>query len=182
MSDPFLGQIQPFAFPFAPKGWALCDGALLSTSQNQALFALIGSAYGGNGVSTFALPDLRGRVPLGQGSGNGGTYAVGTPGGAESVALTPAQLPGHGHGLLGTSADATLAQVAAGQLLAKATPPPSTPTAAPPYYYGPASGSTVALNAASVTPAGSGTPHENMQPFLVVNWCIAMAGIFPSRT
>lgn len=179
MSDAFIGQIQPFAFPFAPQGWALCDGSLLSTNQNQALFAVIGSVYGGNGVSTFALPDLRGRVPLGQGNGNGGSYPIGAVGGTETVSLTAAQLPGHSHAFSGTAASASVAQVAAGQLLAAAT---LASGAVPANYYGPASGGTVPLNAASISPAGGNQPHENMQPFLVVNWCIATAGIFPSRS
>jgi microcystin-dependent protein len=176
MSQPFIGQIQPMAFNFPPKGWAQCDGQIMNIAQNTALFSLLGTYYGGNGQSTFALPDLRGRVPLHMGVSAGQSYSLGQPGGATSVPLTSQQLPAHSHSFIGSSADATVNQPAAGVALAKATRPSGTV----PFLYGPMT-TPQPLNAASVSNYGQSGAHDNMQPYLAINWCIALSGIFPSR-
>ena len=175
--QPFIGQIQPLAFNFAPKGWAQCDGQLLSIAQNTALFALLGTTYGGNGQTTFALPDLRSRVPVHFGvSQSGEQFALGEMAGVETVTLNVNQLPIHNHPFIGASANATSVAAVDGGALAKASRPTSTPND----FYGPMS-PPQALNAASVAPVGSTEAHDNMQPYLTINWCIALAGIFPSR-
>ena len=174
--DPFLGEIKLVGFNFAPQGWALCDGQVLSIAQNTALFSLLGTMYGGDGISTFALPDLRGRVPIHQGDGpSTSQYVIGQVGGTEAVTLTSSQMPSHGHALSGNSAAGTLntpqnnfvAGVSAG------TGKPATPS------YNPTSD--VQLNGASVGFAGGNQPHTNVQPYLCVNFIIALVGIFPSR-
>lgn len=167
--DPFLGEIRLFPWDWAPTGWRLCDGSILPISQYTALFALLGTQYGGDGRTNFALPDLRGRAPIHFGS----SYSQGETDGSETVSLTLSTMPAHNHALQGTSTigdkpspiNNSLAQLA---------------STAHPHYSAPAPA--VALNPASVQPAGSGQPHENMQPFLVLNFCIATNGIFPSRS
>jgi microcystin-dependent protein len=180
MTQPFLGQIQPYGFNFPPKSWALCNGQLLAISQNTALFSLLGTYYGGNGTSNFALPDLRSRVPVHQGTLPGGpTYDLGEQAGVETVTLTLAEIPAHNHAFLGTTDNANNYNPVAGAALAAihhqggSTPDP---------YYGPDT-SPQALNPASMTPYGSGPaqPHPNIQPYLTISWCICMSGIFPSR-
>jgi microcystin-dependent protein len=164
MSDPFLGEIRIVSFGFTPRGYAACNGALLSISQNQALFALLGTTYGGNGQTNFALPDLRGRTPVHLGSG----ITQGQPFGAESVALTTSQIPSHGHArassLQATSTNA-VANVPAGQ-----------PRRGVARYTN--VGEPVVLNGAGI--AGEGQAHPNVQPSLVLNFVIAIQGIFPS--
>ncbi|MBI1202385.1 MAG: microcystin-dependent protein [Rhodopseudomonas sp.] len=176
MTQPFIGQIQPFAFGFPPKSWAKCDGQTLNIAQNQALFSLLGTFYGGNGTTTFLLPDLRGRVPLHEGTLNGTGYPIGQASGQASVALTTAQMPAHSHQFLGASSDATVALAAPNQALAKASN--SGGTAA--NFYGPLT-TPQPLNPASVSSFGQGQAHENMQPYLTLNWCISLTGLFPSR-
>lgn len=171
MSEVFLGQIMPVAFNFAPRGFALCDGQLMSIAQNSALFALLGTQYGGDGKTTFALPDLRGRTPVGYGNSALGNVPIGQVAGAETVTLTAAELPSHNHQSNGTTT--------AGGLRNPTGALYGTSTAAT--YATAASGAQVALNAQTVTPAGQGQPHENMQPFRTLNFCIAITGIFPSR-
>jgi len=175
MSDPFIAEVKLFSFDFAPRGWATCDGQVLPIAQHQALFAVLGTTYGGNGSQTFALPDLRGRTPIHVGTSQGGSnHPLGQAAGKENDALTLAQLPAHGHGGQGTSAtpgDTTqtntlLCAVEGGRR-------PITP-------YGPASGLTP-LHPDSVANAGANQGHNTMQPFLTVNFCIALAGIFPVR-
>ncbi|WP_420111076.1 phage tail protein [Pseudactinotalea sp.] len=167
--DVFLGTIQLFGFNFAPRGWALCQGQLLAVSQNSALFSLLGTTYGGDGQTTFALPDLRGRVPMGQGQGAGlSGRVVGDVGGTEAVTLTPGQLPAHTHGVSAASA-------ATSKSPSVARPAVAAGGAA----YGTAA--TVSMAAGMVQPAGQSQPHDNMQPYLVGNWCIAVEGIFPTR-
>lgn len=164
MAEPYLAEIRIMSFAFPPKGWALCNGQTLPINQNLALFALLGTTFGGNGQTNFALPDLRGRVPIHPGSG----YTVGQNGGAQSHSLTAQQMPTHSHVLQGSTlaGDATRPN---GRLLA--TEPAST-YAPPP--------ATVALAAASVTTVGGSQPHPNMQPYLTISFCIALQGIFPS--
>lgn len=164
--DPFLGEIRAFAFGQVPRGWLLCNGAILSVISNQALFALLGNQYGGNGSTTFGLPDLRGRAPIGYGSG----VVLGLIDGTESVTLTPGQMPLHTHQLLSSAAVATT-NVPGGNVMAEAANGLSA--------YGAATNSFMA--AAAVNISGGSQPHQNMQPSLVINWCIASSGIFPSR-
>lgn len=164
-----IGTILLFGFNYAPRGWALCNGQLLPIAQNQALFSLLGTMHGGNGQTTFGLPDLRGRVPMGFGQGPGlSNYAIGETGGSETVTLTQAQLPAHTH-TVNAAADAT-SKAPTGNL------PATTGGGA---SYGPTVAGTMA--AAMVQPAGSNLPHGNRQPYLVGNWCIALEGIYPSQ-
>jgi microcystin-dependent protein len=175
--DPFIGEIRLMSFPFPPKGWQFCQGQLLPINQNQALFSLLGTTYGGNGTTTFGLPDLRGRVVLGVGSGPGlSPYSWGQQGGTEAVALTPAQMPPHGHTFTGTIQAAGEAEfIQPGQ----AYPATGVETQ---YSQGTPNatlGSGSLPN--TLATAGSGQPHENRQPTLVLNYAIAVQGIYPSR-
>ncbi len=168
MSTPFLGELKLMSFAFAPKGWALCNGQLLPVNQNQALFALLGTTYGGNGQSNFALPDLRGRAPLHNGAG----VVLGQSAGLEVVTLTPGQLPSHTHTLTAT-----------GDLANASVPGGAVPAAKPRggiNRYAPA-GNDVVMAPSSLASTGGNQPHANMQPFTVLNWVIALQGIFPSR-
>jgi microcystin-dependent protein len=173
MSEPFIAEIRMCAFSFAARGWAQCNGQLLPISQNQALFSLLGTTYGGNGTTTFALPDLRGRVPLHAVQGPGlPNVVLGEAGGAEAVTLNQNQLPPHGHGVRASSD------------LAGATSPAGAVTGAKPrggadIYSSP--GSLTPLAAGAVGSAGGSQPHSNTQPSVVVNFVIALVGIFPSR-
>ena len=173
--QPFVGEIQMFAGTFAPKGWALCDGQLLPISQNTALFSLLGTTYGGNGQTNFALPDLRGRAPLQPGAAAGlSPYDLGQAGGDETVTLVTSQIPGHSHSLNGKATAATTG-APAGDLLAK-----TDVNAATALIYRP-SGTSAQLNPQAIAPTGGTQPHNNMQPYLTVNFVIALQGIFPSR-
>ncbi|USX27192.1 tail fiber protein [Oxalobacteraceae bacterium OTU3CINTB1] len=172
MSDPFIAEIRMFSGNFAPSGWALCNGQFLPISQNTALFALLGTAYGGDGKNNFALPDLRQRLPLGTGDGPGLTPRdLGERSGSASVSLQTPQLPSHGHQLRATSQAATSTSPA-GNLPAGV----SSPT---PPYRAPSNLAPMAANPLSV--AGGGQPHNNLQPYLEVNFIIATQGIFPAR-
>lgn len=173
MSVPFVAEIRLFSFNFAPKGWAFCNGALLAIVQNQALFALIGTYYGGNGTSTFALPDLRSRVPLHMGTSPGGSYTIGQSSGTENVTLLTTQIPAHNH-LAETVATPGTAKSPIGNLLAQTNPNTT-------FRYGPDAANIVTLNPASIQPAGGNNPHTNIQPYLAMNYCIALSGLFPSR-
>lgn len=164
----FLGEIRLFAGNFAPMGWAFCDGSLLSISQNTALFSLIGTTYGGDGISTFGLPDLRSRVPIHAGPG----YPLGQSGGVEAVTLTTAQLPAHTHLPRVSSAAGTQTSPAGNVWASGSGFPYAAPSVAP----------NVTLDPAAVQPSGGGQPHDNMVPFLAINFIIAMNGIFPSST
>ncbi len=164
MSTPFLGEIKIVSFNFPPKGWAFCNGQLLPISQNQALFSLIGTTYGGDGQTTFALPDLRGRVPFHFGNG----HTQGERGGEEAHTLNVQELPTHAHAPNGSSAAANAASPA-GNVWAS--------TAGGGYAASP----DTTLNPASITNSGGSQAHQNMAPYLVLNFCIALQGIFPSR-
>ena len=171
-SEPFLGQIEYYAFNFAPRGWALCDGQILPISSNQALFSLLGTTFGGDGRTTFALPDLRGRIPVHDGgqAGPGLTRrALGERGGAETVVLSAAELPAHGHSLRGTTNPGNR-NSPSGSALANDAPDETYRDDVP----------SVDMRAGSVAATPSGA-HENMPPFLVVNCSIALTGRFPSR-
>ena len=166
MSEPFLSEIKIVSFNFPPKGWALCNGQLLPINQNQALFALLGTTYGGNGQTNFALPNLRGRVPLHFGS----AHNLGEAAGSTSVTVNIQQLPTHTHAMMGS--------VTPGDTpVPTNTVPANTP--ATKIYGAPASLTT--LNPANVSSVGGSQPHNNMMPYLVLNYIIALQGIFPSR-
>jgi microcystin-dependent protein len=176
--DNFLGEIRLFAGNFPPRGWAFCDGALIAIAQNDALFALLGTTYGGDGQSTFALPDLRGRVPVHQGSQGGNNYVIGQRAGVESVTLTTSQLPAHNH-----SAGASTAPPPPTGTGINLTGPGAYVPAAPakPKLYAPAGSSTVAMAPQAIQATGGNQPHDNMTPFLAVSFIIALEGIFPTQ-
>ena len=170
MSEPYLGEIRLVGFNFAPVGWAFCNGQLLSIAQNSPLYALIGTTYGGDGESTFGLPDLRGRIPMHQGTGQGGAaFIMGEISGAESVTLNANQIPSHNHlpqgnpnnGASGSPAGNVWASSTAKQF-SSATP-------------------NATMNTGTVLSTGGGQPHENRMPILAVSFIIALQGIFPSR-
>jgi microcystin-dependent protein len=173
MSEPFLGEIRMVGFNFAPQGWALCNGQLLPITQNTALFSLLGTFYGGDGRTTFALPDLQSRVAVHQGQGIGlSPYVIGQNGGTEYVTLTAGQMPNHNHpvncvGNGGNQASPT------GNL-------PAIESTGTSLDYSNASGG-AAMNPAMIGATGGGQPHPNLQPYLVVNFIIALQGIYPSR-
>jgi microcystin-dependent protein len=166
MSQPFIAQLMLASFNFAPKGWAQANGQLLPINQNQALFSLVGTTYGGNGINNFALPNLQGRTPVGV--GNGINY--GEISGVESVTLLSVNVPPHIHSFNASGAAAALPRPAAGDMLAGG--------GSINYV---AAGSLGSMNVSTVSTVGGGQPHENRQPFLVMTWCIALSGIFPSR-
>lgn len=180
MTDFFLGEIRLFASGVVPQGWHLCDGTILQTSTNAALFSLIGNAFGGTAPSTFALPDLRGRAIRGVGTQNAVTTTLGQVGGIEAVALTTANLPLHNHPFQASDLLATTVTVADG-LIAKVAPGSSPPyNATAPNIF--ASTTNVrAIQAESIIPTGGSQAHNNMQPFLVGNYCIATMGLYPPR-
>jgi microcystin-dependent protein len=176
MSDPYISEIRMMAFSYAPRGWATCNGQLLGTTQNTALFSLLGVTYGGNGVNSFALPNLQGRVPMHMGNG----FSLGQVSGEEAHTLTTAEMPQHTHQMM--------ASTTAGSV------PVGVPTTAlgegqtggtgggqAVNLYAPAGGATVAFNGGALSKTGGNQPHENRQPYLTLNFCIALSGIFPSR-
>jgi microcystin-dependent protein len=167
MAEPFLSEIRIMSFPFAPKGWALCNGQLLPINQNQALFSLLGTTFGGDGRVNFGLPDLRSRTPIHV----GGSHTLGERGGEAAHTLSIAELPTHTHVMTGTSTstDPNGVTIPLGNVLASG----------PGEIYAPA-GNLAAMNASSVTNAGGSQAHLNLQPFLTLNFCIALQGIFPS--
>jgi microcystin-dependent protein len=172
MSDPYIGEIRMFGGNFAPLGWAFCDGQILPIAANDALFNLIGTTYGGDGVTTFALPDLRGRAPIHMGTGPGlSGRVIGESFGVESVTLTTNTLPQHSHSFAGSTATAS------------ATSPQNQVVAAPSTIdlYRPATVPSAALNPAALASAGGSQPHDNMQPYQCVNFIIALEGIFPTQ-
>lgn len=167
---PFLGEIRYVGFNFAPKGWALCEGQILAINANTALFTLLGTTFGGNGTTTFALPDMRGRVPVAWGQGPGlSNRNLGEQGGQESVALTVPQMPAHRHQIVASSATANT-KAPAGNVLANSSSAAIYNNAAP----------DVKLANKALSVAGQGLPHENMQPYLGMTCIIALEGIYPS--
>ncbi|MGH6853482.1 MAG: phage tail protein [Methylocella sp.] len=178
---PFLGQIMLVGFNFAPTGWAMCNGQLLSISQNTALFSLLGTTYGGDGVQNFALPDLRGRVAVGMGQGPGlSNYVQGQATGSETVALTVNQMPAHSHLVGANAANATVASPR-GADLAQSLEPSGRGTPVNTYSTPPMT-APVTLDPATVQPSGGSQPHSNIQPVLAMNYIIALQGVFPSRS
>jgi microcystin-dependent protein len=168
MANPFIGEIKLVPYNFAPAGYAFCSGQLMSIAQNTALFALIGTTYGGDGVSTFGLPDLRGRSAIHMGTRQGTTYNIGETGGVETVTLTTAQLPVHTHDPVVAGVGGSNASTPAGARLASGGPA----------LYAPAPGSGAQM---PLPIAGGSLPHDNMAPYLVLNWVISLFGVFPSR-
>lgn len=172
MGTPYIGEIRMFGGNFAPAGWMFCEGQLLPISENEALFNLIGTTYGGDGQETFALPDLRGRIPIHAGTGSAGTtYGLSEQGGTESVTLTSAQMPAHAHPLYASPAAADQRNPAGAQFALPEEPLYASPGASPPN-----------LDAGIVGAGGGNQPHDNMQPYLCVNFIISLFGIFPSPT
>ncbi|MFC5676807.1 phage tail protein [Aeromicrobium endophyticum] len=175
MSDPFVGEIRQVGFNFAPKGWAQCNGDLMPIFQNTALFSLLGTTYGGDGKSTFALPDLRGRFTLARGQGQGlSLYDLGQTGGEERVTLLTSEMPAHSHGVQASSAsgdrespaDATWAQPRFGRVARQVY----------------AADATTPMSPVASGAAGGGRPHNNMPPYVAVNFIIALQGVFPPRS
>ena len=178
MANPFVGEIRMFGFGFAPKGWATCSGQFLAIAQNTALFSLLGTTYGGNGTSTFQLPDLRGRTPVSQGQlSGGGFYTMGEIAGIEGVQLLSSQIPIHIHLFSVNSAIGDVLPPT-GNYLSGAKAGGNN---APQQTYAAAGGATVPLAADTLGLTGGNQAHPNMQPYLVTNYCIALQGIYPSR-
>lgn len=174
MSSYFLGQIQPFGFDFAPVGWAFCDGQIIPINQNPALFALIGTTYGGDGQTTMGLPGLQGRVPLHQGKGPGLSLRVmGESGGQENVTLNSSQIPSHNHQVMANNSPGTSAFPSDNFLAADSSGSDR--------IYSSGNSSVTTMDPSMITSAGGSQSHNNMPPFLAINWCIAMQGIFPSQ-
>jgi microcystin-dependent protein len=169
MSEPFLAEIRIVGFNFAPRGWALCDGQILPINQNQSLYSLLGTTYGGDGRTSFALPDLRGRCPIHVGSSNGQAHSLGQKSGEETHTLSAAEMPTHTHTLHGTNDTAT-SDVGDGHVLARAAG----------NIYGDLR-TAVPMGSGALTNVGGGQAHENMQPYLALTFCIALQGLFPSR-
>jgi len=172
--DPFVAEIRIFPFNFAPKGWSFCDGQLMPISQNTALFSLLGTTYGGDGKSNFALPNLQGRAPMHPGQGPGlSLHDLGETGGSETVSLLESEIPSHSHGLMaqaGVGSKTTPNQNSIARV-SGATP-----------YLPPAGAATVSMAAEAVAPAGGDQPHNNMQPYLTMYFCLALQGVYPPRT
>lgn len=174
MADPFVAEIRIFPFNFAPKGWAWCDGQLLPLSQNTALFSLLGTTYGGNGKSNFALPNLQGRAPMHPGQGPGlSLHDLGETGGSETVTLLESEIPSHSHALNATGQPGE-DSAPAGEALARSV--------GASLYQTVTNQNIVQLAPEALAPAGGNTPHNNLQPYLTFYFCIALQGVFPSRT
>jgi len=179
MSSPFVAEITMFAFNFAPKGWALCAGQLLPISQNTALFSLLGTSYGGDGKSTFGLPNLQGMAAVCQGQGSGlSPYFVGEAIGSENVTLISSEMPSHNHGFTATTDTGTTLTSTSNQL-AKAQNGGKQASFTGNYLN--TAGVNITMSPACTSPTGSGFPHNNMQPYLTLNFCIALQGVFPAR-
>lgn len=175
MADPFVAEIRIFPFNFAPKGWAWCDGQLLPLSQNTALFSLLGTTYGGDGKSTFALPDLQGRAPMHPGQGPGlSLHDLGETGGSETVSLLESEIPSHSHSLRANSDFADVQTPTPNRSLARSQNASA--------YQTTVNQNLTTLNPQTLSPAGGDQPHNNMMPYLTCYFCIAMQGVFPPRT
>lgn len=172
MADPFVAEIRIFPFNFAPKGWALCNGQILPLSQNTALFSLLGTTYGGDGKSNFALPNMQGRAPMHPGQGSGlSLHDLGEMAGSETVTLLQTEIPGHSHSLVASASDGIFTQPS-GQQFAQGVGVQVWGTVAP----------NTQLDPHALAPAGGSLPHNNMQPYLTLNFCIALQGVYPPRT
>ena len=170
MADPFVAEIRIFPFNFAPKGWAWCNGQLLPLSQNTALFSLLGTTYGGDGKSTFALPDLEGRAPMHPGQGPGlSLHDLGETGGSETVTLLESEIPAHSHQARGSTDDDD-ATIPVGNAYGQLT-----------VAYAPGASATAAMSPEALAPAGGDQPHNNMMPYLTFYFNIALQGVFPAR-
>ncbi len=173
MADPFVAEIRIFPFNFAPTGWAFCDGQLLPLSQNTALFSLLGTTYGGNGKSNFALPDLQGRAPMHPGQGPGlSLHDLGETGGAETVTLLESEIPAHSHALTAYGDFADLQTPSPARSLARSQNASA---------YQPSTAGLVSMSDQALAPAGGDQPHNNLMPYLTLNFCIALQGVFPPR-
>lgn len=180
--EEYLAMVKMFAGNFAPKYYMYCSGQLLAISQNTALFSLLGTTYGGDGQTTFSLPDLRGRVPIGAGQRPGsGNYVLGQAGGAESVTLIATQMPSHTHAFRASTNAGTGNTPDGGTLLGVPPDIGTGPTAQPINIYTGDSGGAGMMSPNSILPAGNSLPHENMQPYSTINFVITVAGVFPSR-
>jgi microcystin-dependent protein len=174
MADPFVAEIRIFPFNFAPKGWAFCDGQLMPLSQNTALFSLLGTTYGGDGKSTFALPNMQGNAAIHAGQGTGlSLYDLGQSGGSETVTLLESEIPAHAHGILANINPSNLAAP---------SPLRSYARSAPGTAYKATSANITAFSDQALAPAGGDQPHNNLMPYLTLNFCIALQGVFPPRT
>lgn len=175
MSSPFVAEIRMFGFNFAPTGWAQCNGQLLPISQNTALFSLLGTFYGGDGKSTFALPNLEGSVPLDVGQGNGTSeYFLGQQSGSQFITLLTSEMPLHNHGFWGANETGEQGSLTNNVSLANSV--------GGSIYQSNSSANLANMNFQAITIAGGSLPHNNMQPYLTVNFCIAMQGVFPPRS
>jgi microcystin-dependent protein len=176
VSNPFLAEIRIFPFNFAPKGWAFCDGQILPLSQNTALFSLLGTTYGGDGKSNFALPNMQGNAPMHPGQGPGlSLHDLGETGGSDTVTLLESEIPSHPHTLEASSHNANVGTP--GPTLALGRSAPAT------MYKTPASNpQPVAMSNSTIAPAGGDQPHNNLMPYLTLNFCIALQGVYPPRT
>jgi microcystin-dependent protein len=172
MADPFVAEIRIYPFNFAPRGWAFCDGQLLPLSQNTALFSLLGTTYGGDGKSNFALPDMQGNAPMHPGQGPGlSLHDLGETGGAETVTLLESEIPSHTHSLMALNLPGNRTNPIGNSI--------SRPVGNP--FLPPAGAPIVPMADVTVSPAGGDQPHNNMQPYLTLNFCIALQGVFPPR-
>ena len=175
MADPFVAEIRIFPFNFAPKGWAWCDGQILPLSQNTALFSLLGTTYGGDGKSNFALPNMQGNAPMHPGQGPGlSLHDLGETGGSETVQLLPSEMPAHSHAM-NASGDPADNNQPGGNMAAK-------PLGRGNSLYTTVTSPLVSMNINELAPSGGGLPHNNMMPYLTLYFCIAMQGVFPPRT
>jgi len=173
--DPFVAEIRIFPFNFAPKGWAFCDGQILPLSQNTALFSLLGTTYGGDGKSNFALPNMQGNAPMHPGQGPGlSLHDLGETGGSETVSLLESEIPSHSHGLFATVENGTQGTLTTGITLATSV--------GGALYQKQVNNNLVNMNDNALAPAGGDQPHNNMQPYLTLNFCIALQGVYPPRT
>ena len=174
--DPFVAEVRIFPFNFSPKGWAFCDGQILPLSQNTALFSLLGTTYGGDGKSNFALPNMQGNAPMHPGQGPGlSLHDLGETGGSDTVSLLESEIPSHSHTARASSTQADVQQPTPTTSLAR-------PNGAVPYVPGSPQPALVTMNGNSLAPAGGDQPHNNMQPYLTLNFCIALQGVYPPRT
>jgi microcystin-dependent protein len=175
VADPFVAEIRIFPFNFPPKGWAFCDGQILPLSQNTALFSLLGTTYGGDGKSNFALPNMQGNAPMHPGQGPGlSLHDLGEMGGSETVTLLESETPSHSHLMMGFAAPGNRSTPIGNAI--------SRVTGATPYVAANPNPPLVTMADVAITPAGGDQPHNNMQPYLTLNFCIALQGVYPPRT